>query len=99
MVNPSMESRGQFYYFKTRKYLPEAFGGSKYIKGINFRRHKFSRVLIFAGINFRESTGISYFAGINFREFSRICLKFRELIPTKINTRENLCRLKLIPLM
>ena len=53
----------------------------------------------FAGINFRESTVIAYFAGINFREFSRISPEFRELILAKINTRENLYRRKLIPLM
>ena len=55
-----------------------------------------SRVLIFA--NFRELVILAYFAGINFREFSRIFTKFRELIPAKINTRENLCTRKLIPL-
>ena len=30
------------------------YSNIEYIKGINFRVHKFSRVLIFAGTNFRE---------------------------------------------
>ena len=47
----------------------------------------FSWVLIL--VNFRESAVLAYFAGINFREFSRIYLEFRELVPAKINTREN----------
>ena len=57
----------------------------------------FSRGLVFA--NFRKSADFAYFVGINFHDFSQICRRFRELIPAKIDTRENLCTRKIIPLM
>ena len=48
---------------------PDFCSNIEYIKGINFRVHKFLRVLISTGTNFTNDFN-AYFAGINFREFT-----------------------------